>query len=220
MLPSQTNCGRLEYFNSKHLQKYLVREYMQPKSSIVLLHEKLERKRAIELAEAGQLSWRPSRKVLLHKDNPVTVTDDTENLSQDEVNDIQKILEKNLYKTRKMVSAYNRYTLPQEPEPAEQVKEIVILRHKSLQICRERSASDYLRKEVHGCEEVEEEDSSTGETDPKLDLPRSLTDKHSRKVSLLKPGRSKSLGFISLGCSDANQQGEGATEQAVISKEK
>ncbi|XP_039225988.1 sodium/hydrogen exchanger 2-like isoform X1 [Crotalus tigris] len=211
---------KLEYFNSKHLQKYLVREYMQPKSSIVLLHEKLERKRAIELAEAGQLSWRPSRKVLLHKDNPVTVTDDTESLSQDEVNDIQKILEKNLYKTRKMVSAYNRYTLPQEPEPAEQVKEIVILRHKSLQICPERSASDYLRKEVHGCEEVEEEDSSTGETDPKLDLPRSLTDKHSRKVSLLKPGRSKSLGFISLGCSDANQQGEGATEQAVISKEK
>ncbi|XP_039225989.1 sodium/hydrogen exchanger 2-like isoform X2 [Crotalus tigris] len=203
---------KLEYFNSKHLQKYLVREYMQPKSSIVLLHEKLERKRAIELAEAGQLSWRPSRKVLLHKDNPVTVTDDTESLSQDEVNDIQKILEKNLYKTRKMVSAYNRYTLPQEPEPAEQVKEIVILRHKSLQICPERSASDYLRKE--------EEDSSTGETDPKLDLPRSLTDKHSRKVSLLKPGRSKSLGFISLGCSDANQQGEGATEQAVISKEK
>ncbi|ETE62882.1 Sodium/hydrogen exchanger 2, partial [Ophiophagus hannah] len=56
---------KLEYFNSKHLQKYLLREYRQPKSSIVLLHEKLERKRAIELAEAGQLSWRPSHKALL-----------------------------------------------------------------------------------------------------------------------------------------------------------
>ncbi|KAM3827452.1 sodium/hydrogen exchanger 2-like [Vipera latastei] len=139
---------KLEYFNSKHLQKYLLREYMQPKSSIVLLHEKLERKRAIELAEAGRLSWRPSRKALLNKDNPVTVTDDTESLSQDELSDIQKILEKNLYKTRRMVSAYNRYTLPREPEPLEQVKEMVILRHKSLQICLERSASGYLRKEV------------------------------------------------------------------------
>ncbi|XP_026530397.1 sodium/hydrogen exchanger 2-like [Notechis scutatus] len=84
---------KLEYFNSKHLQKYLLREYKQPKSSIVLLHEKLERKRAIELAEAGQLSWGPSHKALL---------DDTESLSQDELNDIQKILEKNLYKTRRM----------------------------------------------------------------------------------------------------------------------
>ncbi|KAG8144453.1 hypothetical protein E2320_012960, partial [Naja naja] len=121
---------KLEYFNSKHLQKYLLREYRRPKSSIVLLHEKLERKRAIELAEAGQLSWRPSRKALLKKDNPITVRDDTESLSQDEVNGIQKILEKNLYKTRRMVSAYNRYTLPWEAEPVEQVKEIIILRHK------------------------------------------------------------------------------------------
>ncbi|XP_013910485.1 PREDICTED: sodium/hydrogen exchanger 2-like, partial [Thamnophis sirtalis] len=93
---------KLEYFNSKHLQKYLLREYKQPKSSIVLLHEKLERKRAIELAEAGQLSWRPSQKALLKKDNPVTISVDTESLSQDEMNEIQKILEKNLYKTRRM----------------------------------------------------------------------------------------------------------------------
>ncbi|KAK9393470.1 sodium/hydrogen exchanger 2-like [Crotalus adamanteus] len=114
---------KLEYFNSKHLQKYLVREYMQPKSSIVLLHEKLERKRAIELAEAGQLSWRPSRKVLLHKDNPVTVTDDTESLSQDEVNDIQKILEKNLYKTRKMVRSFSNENIFQEGKRSEEALE-------------------------------------------------------------------------------------------------
>ncbi|XP_034290857.1 sodium/hydrogen exchanger 2-like [Pantherophis guttatus] len=203
---------KLEYFNSKHLQKYLLREYKQPKSSIVLLHEKLERKRAIQLAEAGQLSWRPTRKALLNKDNPVTIMDDTESLSEDEVNDIQKILEKNLYKTRRMVTAYNRHTLPWEAEPVEQVKEIIILRHKSLQICPERSALDYLSKE--------EEDSSTEETDPKLKLHRSLTAKHSRKEPLLKVGRSKSTGFISLGLSDAIQHVEGETDQPIISKEK
>ncbi|XP_070808225.1 sodium/hydrogen exchanger 2-like [Pituophis catenifer annectens] len=134
---------KLEYFNSKHLQKYLLREYKQPKSSIVLLHEKLERKRAIQLAEAGQLSWRPTRKALLIKSvSPKTLPWGTPLLSQDEVNDIQKILEKNLYKTRRMVTAYNRHTLPWEAEPVEQVKEIITLRHKSLQICPERSASD------------------------------------------------------------------------------
>ncbi|XP_058010616.1 sodium/hydrogen exchanger 2-like [Ahaetulla prasina] len=141
---------KLEYFNSKHLQKYLVREYKQPKSSIVLLHEKLERKRAIQLAEAGQLSWRPSlvfSAIDIKSVGPKTLGDTAvKSLSQDEVNDIQKILEKNLYKTRRMV--YNRHTLPWEAEPVEQVKEIVIFRHKSLQICSERSASDYLSKEV------------------------------------------------------------------------
>ncbi|TRZ07075.1 hypothetical protein HGM15179_020033 [Zosterops borbonicus] len=41
---------KLEYFNSKYLQKILLREYNQSKSSIVLLYEKLEHKHAIELA--------------------------------------------------------------------------------------------------------------------------------------------------------------------------
>lgn len=57
--------NRLEYFNSKYLQKILLREYDQPKSSIVLLYEKLERKHAIELAEAGQLGHAPSHPSLL-----------------------------------------------------------------------------------------------------------------------------------------------------------
>jgi len=57
--------NRLEYFNSKYLQKFLLREYDQPKSSIVLLYEKLERKHAIELAEAGQLGHAPSHPSLL-----------------------------------------------------------------------------------------------------------------------------------------------------------
>ncbi|VTJ88233.1 Hypothetical predicted protein, partial [Marmota monax] len=55
----------LEYFNSRYLQKILLREYDQPKSSIVLLYEKLERKHAIELAEAGQLTHTPSSTSLL-----------------------------------------------------------------------------------------------------------------------------------------------------------
>ncbi|XP_063169833.1 sodium/hydrogen exchanger 2-like [Candoia aspera] len=205
---------KLEYFNSKYMQKFLLREYVQPKSSIVLLYEKLERKRAVELAEAGQLSWRPPRKALLNSDNSATITDDTESLSQEEVDDIQKILEKNLYKTRRMVSAYNRYTLPWETEPAEQVKEIMILRHKSLQICMNRSDFDYLRKEE------DDSYSSDGGTDPKFKLNRSLTAKHSRKVSSLKSGRSKSTGFIPPVWSDAIQHVEGETDQAVISEEK
>ncbi|KAM6427172.1 sodium/hydrogen exchanger 2-like [Liasis olivaceus] len=208
---------KLEYFNSKYLQKFLLREYLQPKSSIVLLYEKLERKRAIELAEAGQLIWRPSHKALLNNDNPATISGDTESLSQDEVDDIQKILEKDLYKTRRMVSAYNRYTLPRETEPAEQVKEIMILRHKSLQICMNRSDLDYLRKEV---QQEDDSYSSGRETDPKFKLNRSLTVKRSRKVSLLKSGRSKSTSFIPLVWSDAIQHVEGETDRAVISKEK
>lgn len=53
--------NRLEYFNSKYLQKILLREYDQPKSSIVLLYEKLERKHAMELAQAGQLGHSPAQ---------------------------------------------------------------------------------------------------------------------------------------------------------------
>ena len=57
--------NRLEYLNSKYLQKILLREYDQSRSSIVLLYEKLERKHAIELAEAGQLIHTPSSTSLL-----------------------------------------------------------------------------------------------------------------------------------------------------------
>ncbi|XP_062940760.1 sodium/hydrogen exchanger 2-like [Cynocephalus volans] len=56
---------KLEYFNSRYLQKVLLREYDHPKSSIVLLYEKLERKHAIELVEAGQLLHTPSSTSLL-----------------------------------------------------------------------------------------------------------------------------------------------------------
>ncbi|XP_069895447.1 sodium/hydrogen exchanger 2-like [Dipodomys merriami] len=56
---------KLEYLNGRYLQKILLREYNQSKSSIVLLHEKLERKHAIEMVEAGQLMHMPSSTSLL-----------------------------------------------------------------------------------------------------------------------------------------------------------
>nr|XP_008112897.2 PREDICTED: LOW QUALITY PROTEIN: sodium/hydrogen exchanger 2-like [Anolis carolinensis] len=139
---------KLEYFNSKYLQKFLLREYVQPKSSIVLLYEKLERKHAIELAEAGQLIYGPAHTSLLNSDKPASTVNDSESLTIDMVDDIQKILERNLYKTRRTVPAYNRHTLPGETEPVEQAKQILILRQKSWQVHMNSSDSDHLSKEV------------------------------------------------------------------------
>uniref|UniRef100_A0A674I5S3 Sodium/hydrogen exchanger n=1 Tax=Terrapene triunguis TaxID=2587831 RepID=A0A674I5S3_9SAUR len=62
--------NRLEYFNSKYLQKFLLREYDQPKSSIVLLYEKLERKHAIELVEAGGYSGSVGLGICTHTAHP------------------------------------------------------------------------------------------------------------------------------------------------------
>ncbi|KFW68921.1 Sodium/hydrogen exchanger 2, partial [Pygoscelis adeliae] len=124
---------KLEYFNSKYLQKILLREYDQPKSSIVLLYEKLERKHAIELAEAGQLGHAPSHPSLLNN-NRTAITDKLleDTLNPDVLENIQEILARNLYRIRRTGPAYNRHTLPGEAEPMEHAEEILILRHKSL----------------------------------------------------------------------------------------
>ncbi|KFQ08421.1 Sodium/hydrogen exchanger 2, partial [Leptosomus discolor] len=131
---------KLEYFNSKYLQKILLREYDQPKSSIVLLYEKLERKHAIELAEAGQLGHTPSHPSwlccgFLCSNNDRTVITDKkleDTVNPDVLENIQEILARNLYRIRRTGPAYNRHTLPGETEPVEHAKEILILRHKSL----------------------------------------------------------------------------------------
>ncbi|NWX19483.1 SL9A2 protein, partial [Aegotheles bennettii] len=130
---------KLEYFNSKYLQKILLREYDQPKSSIVLLYEKLERKHAIELAEAGQLGHAPSHPSLLHSgflcSNDRTVITDKkleDTVNPDVLENIQEILARNLYRIRRMGPAYNRHTLPGETEPVERAKEILFLHHKKL----------------------------------------------------------------------------------------
>ncbi|NWT70938.1 SL9A2 protein, partial [Prunella himalayana] len=131
---------KLEYFNSKYLQKILLREYDQPKSSIVLLYEKLERKHAIELAQAGQLGHglaHPSflcSAFLCSSSDRTVITDqkleDTPN--PDVLDNMQEILARNLYRIRRTGPAYNRHTLPGDSEPTEHAKEILILRHKSL----------------------------------------------------------------------------------------
>uniref|UniRef100_A0ABM5EVZ9 Sodium/hydrogen exchanger n=1 Tax=Pogona vitticeps TaxID=103695 RepID=A0ABM5EVZ9_9SAUR len=182
---------KLEYFNSKYLQKFLLREYEQPKSSIVLLYEKLERKHAIELAETGQLIYGPSHNPLLHPDKPATSVNESDTLSLDVVDDIQKILERNLYKTRRTVPAYNRHTLPPgENEPVEQAKQILILRHKSWQMHMNSSDSDHLSKEKADSASLD------GGTPPGPRLCRSLTAKHSREAPNVKSNRSRSVGFI------------------------
>uniref|UniRef100_A0A8C9U450 Sodium/hydrogen exchanger n=1 Tax=Serinus canaria TaxID=9135 RepID=A0A8C9U450_SERCA len=111
---------KLEYFNSKYLQKILLREYDQPKSSIVLLYEKLERKHAMELAQegpAGGQRWsRVSPSLVCPPQGP----------------------------------AYNRHTLPGDSEPAERAKELLILRHKSLLVELGGSDTCSSRKEVRG----------------------------------------------------------------------
>ncbi|XP_048191313.1 sodium/hydrogen exchanger 2-like [Perognathus longimembris pacificus] len=139
---------KLEYLNGRYLQKILLREYDQSKSSIVLLYEKLERKHAIEMVEAGQLINVPSSTSLLrcHKtslSNP-SPTPPNQNLTEN----IQDILTTNLYKIRRVAPSYNRCTLPGEMGTAEQAKEILIRRHKSVQLNLFSSGSSQFLKEV------------------------------------------------------------------------
>nr|XP_051682888.1 sodium/hydrogen exchanger 2-like [Oryctolagus cuniculus] len=93
---------KLEYFNSRYLQKILLREYDQPKSSIVLLYEKLERKHAIELAEAGQLIHTPSSTSLLRSRETAVSIQSPASTNRDIMDNIQEILTTNLYKIRRV----------------------------------------------------------------------------------------------------------------------
>nr|XP_004669665.2 sodium/hydrogen exchanger 2-like [Jaculus jaculus] len=139
---------KLEYFNGRYLQKILLREYDQPKSSIVLLYEKLERKHAIELAETGQLVHTPSSVSLIHSNETTGSVSSPVPQNQDLMANIQDILTANLYKIRRMAPAYSRYTLPGEMGAAEQAKEILIHRHKDMRLSL--SPYDYcqLQKEI------------------------------------------------------------------------
>uniref|UniRef100_A0A7M4EV71 Sodium/hydrogen exchanger n=1 Tax=Crocodylus porosus TaxID=8502 RepID=A0A7M4EV71_CROPO len=93
---------KFEYFNSKYLQKFLLREYSQPKSSIVLLYEKLEKKHAIELVEAGQLIHTPSH-ASFDSQKSAGMVKIVDGLNSDVLENIQKILARNLYKIRRTV---------------------------------------------------------------------------------------------------------------------
>ncbi|XP_057260742.1 sodium/hydrogen exchanger 2-like isoform X1 [Pezoporus wallicus] len=184
---------KLEYFNSKYLQKILLREYDQPKSSIVLLYEKLERKHAIELAEAGQLGHSLSHPSLLNNDRTViTDTKLEDTLNPAVLDNIQEILARNLYRIRRTGPAYNRHTLPGETEPVEHAKEILILRHKSLQVEVRGSDTVSSRKES----QKDDSYSSQGDSSMQPKLCRSFTVGNAEKLLEVKQNRSKSVCVI------------------------
>ncbi|XP_064015790.1 LOW QUALITY PROTEIN: sodium/hydrogen exchanger 2-like [Pogoniulus pusillus] len=183
---------KLEYFNSKYLQKMLLREYDQPKSSIVLLYEKLERKHAIELAEAGQLGHAPPHPALLN--NRAVITDKRleDALNPDVLDNIQEILARNLYRTRRTGPAYNRHTLPGETEPAEHAKEILILRHRGLHV--ELSGGDVASSR----KQSQKDDSCSTQSDSSVQpkLCRSFTVGNAEQVREVKQNRSRSVCVI------------------------
>ncbi|KAM9537776.1 sodium/hydrogen exchanger 2-like [Guaruba guarouba] len=184
---------KLEYFNSKYLQKILLREYDQPKSSIVLLYEKLERKHAIELAEAGQLGHGLSHPSLLNNDRTVTTDKKLEDtLNPDVLDNIQEILARNLYRIRRTGPAYSRHTLPGEAEPVEHAKEILILRHKSLQVEVRGGDTVSSRKES----QKDDSYSAQGDFSMQPKLCRSFTVRNAEKLLEVKQNRSKSVCVI------------------------
>ncbi|XP_056394706.1 sodium/hydrogen exchanger 2-like [Hyla sarda] len=120
---------KFEYFDSRFLRRILLRDH-QPKSSIVLLYEKLEKKQAIELAETGQLSYMsPAASACrCYNQSPTRVK-----FSAKEKDDIQRILSVSLYQIRKTTATYSRHTLAADLG-AKQAKEILIRRNQSLRI--------------------------------------------------------------------------------------
>ncbi|XP_053932006.1 sodium/hydrogen exchanger 2 [Cuculus canorus] len=177
---------KLEYFNSKYLQKILLREYDQPKSSIVLLYEKLERKHAIELAEAGQLGHAPSHPSLLNNRTVITDKKLENTLNLDVLENIQEILARNLYRIRRTGPAYNRHTLPGETEPMGRAKEILILRHKGMRVEVSRGDGIISRKEK------DDSYSMPGDSRPC----RSLSAGNAEKLQGVKENRSQSVCVI------------------------
>ncbi|XP_057237726.1 sodium/hydrogen exchanger 2-like [Malurus melanocephalus] len=180
---------KLEYFNSKYLQKILLREYDQPKSSIVLLYEKLERKHAIELAQAGQLGHGPAHPSFLSSDRTVRTDQKLEETpNPDALDNMHEILARNLYRIRRTGPAYNRHTLPGDSEPTERAKEILILRHKNL-LVEVSSDTCSSRKES----QKEDSCSAQGEATPQPKLCRSFTLGSTETVREVKESRSKSV---------------------------
>uniref|UniRef100_F7G7L5 Sodium/hydrogen exchanger n=1 Tax=Ornithorhynchus anatinus TaxID=9258 RepID=F7G7L5_ORNAN len=137
---------KLESFDSRYLQRVLLRDWGQPRSSIVLLYEKLERKHAIELAESGQLLHSSPGASLSAQEAPAAPPAVAPNPAL--MANVHKILATSLYKIRRMEPTYNRYTLPGETGAAQQATEILIRRHKSLRPSISHSDSDHFQSEV------------------------------------------------------------------------
>ncbi|XP_075429006.1 sodium/hydrogen exchanger 2-like isoform X2 [Ascaphus truei] len=154
---------KFEYFNSKYLRKILLRDN-QLKSSIVLLYEKLEKKNAIELAGTGHLADMPTT-INLH--NRYMSSSAGEQISPDQLEDIQKILSRNLYRIRKTTPAYSRHTLSSDTG-ARQANEILIRRHQSLRINQSKHGNP------HGMQREDSMSLHSG-AQKKMKLFRSLT---------------------------------------------
>uniref|UniRef100_UPI00398EDCA6 sodium/hydrogen exchanger 2-like n=1 Tax=Pristiophorus japonicus TaxID=55135 RepID=UPI00398EDCA6 len=119
---------RFENFNTKYLNKVFIREQHLSKSSIVVLYQKLEKKHAIELAEAGQLAGAPSL-ASLHDEHTAEVSKSP--ISPEQLDNIQELLIRNLYRIRQTTQSYSRHTLPQGKN-SNQAKEIFLRRQESL----------------------------------------------------------------------------------------
>ncbi|XP_071613598.1 sodium/hydrogen exchanger 2-like [Heliangelus exortis] len=199
---------KLEYFNSKYLQKLLLREHNQPKSSIVLLYEKLERKHAMELAETGQLGHVPAHPSFLGNDRTVLTDKNLEDaLNLDALEHIQEILARNLYRIRRTGPAYNRHTLPGDTEHVEHAQEILILRHKNLWM--EMSGSDT----ASSGKEKEDSYSVQGDSNVQLKPSHSFSARDAEKVQEGKQNRSKSVCAIPPG--QPSSPGWGEKEEAT-----
>uniref|UniRef100_A0A6I8NJ58 Sodium/hydrogen exchanger n=1 Tax=Ornithorhynchus anatinus TaxID=9258 RepID=A0A6I8NJ58_ORNAN len=97
---------KLESFDSRYLQRVLLRDWGQPRSSIVLLYEKLERKHAIELAESGQLLHSSPGASLSAQEAPAAPPAVAPNPAL--MANVHKILATSLYKIRRMVRHWAR----------------------------------------------------------------------------------------------------------------
>ncbi|XP_078268732.1 sodium/hydrogen exchanger 2-like [Rhinoraja longicauda] len=119
---------RFEHFNNKYLNKIFIREQHLSKSSIVVLYQKLEKKHAIELAETGQLGGTASL-ASLHNEKAAEVSKSP--VPKEQLDNIQELLIRNLYRIRQTMPSYNRHTLPQGKN-SNQAKEIFLRRQESL----------------------------------------------------------------------------------------
>ncbi|XP_058845269.1 sodium/hydrogen exchanger 2-like [Acipenser ruthenus] len=117
---------KFQYFNKKYLKTFLIRGDKQPKSSIVLFYQKLEKKHAFEFNESEELIHPPHPPGDCQKPAPSISP-----LLPGELDSIRTILTRNLFHIRRKTPAYNRHTLQRDGN-AEEMKEILLRRRQSL----------------------------------------------------------------------------------------
>ncbi|XP_030621468.1 sodium/hydrogen exchanger 2-like [Chanos chanos] len=98
---------KFEQFNNKYLKKFLIREDKQPKSSIVLLYQELERREQNGEEDSGR------------RERGRTLSEESQGQSRtllpEEMDSIRRILTTNLHNfNSKHITAYSRHTLHQD----------------------------------------------------------------------------------------------------------